>query len=134
VSVDGCVVGEIGQGLLIFLGVETKDTPATVDAMVRKVAGLRVFQDADGKMNLSCEDVGGQYLCVSQFTLCADLSRGKRPGFEAAMRPPQSRQMWEDFCLKLNAATGRPVVRGEFGADMKVALLNDGPATFLIEI
>lgn len=134
VTVDGRITGRIERGLLIFLGVENGDTDAQLDALARKIQGLRVFEDDAGKMNLSCEDIGGAYLCVSQFTLCADLSRGKRPGFEAAMRPPQSKEMWERFCGMLGALTGRPVERGEFGADMKVELLNDGPATFWLNI
>jgi D-tyrosyl-tRNA(Tyr) deacylase len=130
VTVDSQINAEIGRGLVLLVGVESKDTPETVAAMVRKVAGLRIFDDAAGKTNLSCEDVGGEYLCVSQFTLCADLSKGKRPGFENAMKPPRSRELFDGFCTALAAATGRPVKTGVFGASMTVDLKNEGPATY----
>ena len=133
VRVDGAVVGEIGRGLLIFHGVAVGDGEAQVDALVKKTSGLRIFDDAAGKMNLSCEDVGGEFLVVSQFTLLADLSKGKRPGFEAAMRPPESERLYDLFCGRLAAATGRPVKKGRFGAVMMVELVNEGPGTFLLD-
>ncbi len=101
--------------------------------MVKKIAGLRIFDDDAGKMNVSLEDKGGEFLVVSQFTLYGDLSRGKRPGFEDAMRPPESQTLYERFCDQLAASTGRPVKRGEFGSPMDVELTNSGPATFVIE-
>ena len=134
VSVDNHVRAEIGRGLVLLVGVENSDTSQTVAAMARKVTGLRIFDDAAGKTNLSCEDVGGEYLCVSQFTLCADLSKGKRPGFENAMKPPRSQELFDEFCTLLAAATGRPVKSGVFGATMTVEIRNEGPATYLLEI
>jgi D-tyrosyl-tRNA(Tyr) deacylase len=133
VSAEGEAVSSIGKGLLVLLGVAAGDTEAEAEAMARKIAGLRLFDDAAGKMNLSNEDVGGEYLVVSQFTLLADLSKGKRPGFEGAMRPPESRRLYEKVCERLAALTGRPVRTGRFGASMVVALRNDGPATFWLE-
>ncbi|MBI2900450.1 MAG: D-tyrosyl-tRNA(Tyr) deacylase [Planctomycetes bacterium] len=127
-------VSSISRGLLLFLGVEVGDGDARLEALVRKVKGLRVFDDAAGKMNLSCEDVGGEFLVVSQFTLCADLSKGKRPGFDGAMKPPESERLYERFCERLAAETGQPVKRGRFGASMEVELVNDGPATFVVEV
>jgi D-tyrosyl-tRNA(Tyr) deacylase len=134
VRVEGSVVGAIGKGLLIFVGVERGDADAQADALARKVAGLRLFEDPEGRMNLSNETVGGEYLVVSQFTLCADLSRGKRPGFDRAMRPPESERLYRRFCERLAAETGRPVRTGTFGASMVVDLRNDGPATFLVAV
>ena len=133
VHVDASEVSSIGKGLLLFLGVAKGDGESQVEALARKVAGLRLFEDAQGKMNLSCEEVGGEYLVVSQFTLCADLAKGKRPGFDAAMRPPESERLYVTFCERLAALTGRPVKTGKFGASMIVSLRNDGPATFLLE-
>ena len=134
VSVENQPTSEIGRGLVLLVGVESSDTPETIAAMVRKVTGLRIFDDAAGKTNLSCEDVGGEYLCVSQFTLCADLSKGKRPGFENAMKPPRSKELFDEFCTLLAAATGRPVKTGVFGATMTVEIKNEGPATYLLEV
>jgi D-tyrosyl-tRNA(Tyr) deacylase len=133
VSVDGETVSSIGRGLLLFHGVAVGDGDAQLETLVRKVAGLRIFDDAAGKMNLSCEEIGGEFLVVSQFTLLADLSKGRRPGFENAMRPPASEQLYDRFCDRLAAATGRPVRKGRFGATMAVELVNDGPGTFLLE-
>jgi D-tyrosyl-tRNA(Tyr) deacylase len=134
VFVEGQAVSSIGRGLLIFLGVAQGDSEAQVEALAKKVAGLRLFDDAEGRLNLSNEDVGGDYLVVSQFTLCADLSKGKRPGFEMAMRPPESERLYVRFCERLGALTGRPVKTGRFGASMVVSLQNDGPATFWLDM
>jgi D-tyrosyl-tRNA(Tyr) deacylase len=133
VSVDGAVHSRIGRGILLLIGVAQGDGDAQLEALAKKVAGLRLFDDAQGKTNLSCEDIGGEYLVVSQFTLCADLSKGKRPGFEMAMRPPGSEQLYLKFCERLAALTGRPVKTGRFGASMVVALRNDGPATYWLD-
>ena len=133
VHIDNRPHSEIGRGLVLLLGVEQTDGEATVDALAKKAAGLRIFDDANGKTNLSCEDVAGEYLVVSQFTLCADLSRGKRPGFENAMKPPRSRELYERFCRQLGELTKRPVRTGEFGASMRVEIWNDGPATYWLE-
>lgn len=134
VTVEGRLVSEIGRGLLLFLGVEQTDTPGVAESLARKVVGLRIFDDEEGKMNRSVEDVQGEYLIVSQFTLCADLRKGKRPGFEAAMRPPTSLELYETFCAQVAALSGRPVRKGEFGASMVVDIRNEGPATFLLEM
>ena len=133
VHVDGAVHSEIGRGLLLFLGVESGDADPQLEALAKKIAGLRIFEDDAGKMNLSNEEIGGEFLVVSQFTLCADLSKGKRPGFERAMKPPESERLYERFADRLAALTGRPVRRGKFGAAMQVELVNEGPATFLLD-
>jgi len=134
VQVGGAEVSSIQKGLLLFLGVAQADGEPQVEALAKKVAGLRLFEDAQEKMNLSCEEVGGEYLVVSQFTLCADLSKGKRPGFDPAMKPPGSERLYVKFCERLAALTGRPVKTGKFGASMTVSLRNDGPATFLLDM
>ena len=127
------VISDIGPGLLLFLGIEKGDMESTLDSGVRKVTGLRLFEDKEGRMNLSNEEIRGSYLVVSQFTLCANLSKGKRPGFDRAMKPPESERLYDLFCQHLQSSTGRPVLRGRFGAHMRVELVNDGPATFLLE-
>jgi len=134
VEADGVTHGSIGRGILILLGVTTTDSVAQLESLAKKIAGLRIFDDAQGKTNLSCEDIGGEYLVVSQFTLCADLTKGKRPGFEQAMRPPGSEELYLKFVGRLAALTGRPVKTGKFGASMVVALKNDGPATYWLEM
>jgi D-tyrosyl-tRNA(Tyr) deacylase len=133
VRVDGRTVGEIGKGFLILVGAETGDAPETADEAARKVAGLRVFDDAAGKMNLALADVDGEVLAVSQFTLAADLSRGRRPGFERALRGPEAEPLYDRFVASLRAA-GLTVETGVFGASMEVELVNDGPATFLVDV
>lgn len=134
VEVGSETVSEIGRGVLVFLGVSREDGDAATEALARKVHGLRIFEDGAGKMNLSLDSVdGGAYLVVSQFTLYGDLSKGKRPGFERAMRPPESERLYALFCRTLEALSGRPVRLGRFGATMRVDLVNDGPATFLLE-
>ncbi|HTR01835.1 MAG TPA: D-aminoacyl-tRNA deacylase [Thermoanaerobaculia bacterium] len=133
VRVGGETVGAIERGLLVLLGAETGDTSAAADEIARKVAGLRVFDDAAGKMNLALADVGGAVLAVSQFTLAADLSRGRRPGFERALRGPDAEPLYERFIAALRDA-GVRVETGRFGAAMDVELVNEGPATFLIEV
>ena len=132
VRVDGRVVGEIGRGCLVLFGAETGESPGLAEEAARKVAGLRVFDDEAGKMNLALADVGGGVLVVSQFTLAADLSRGRRPGFERARRGPEAEPLYERFVSAL-AAEGVPVATGVCGAMRQVALVNDGPATFLLE-
>lgn len=133
VRVDGRTVGEIGRGFLVLLGAESGDRPEASDEAARKIAGLRVFEDASGKMNLALADVSGSVLAVSQFTLAADLSRGRRPGFERALRGPQAEPLYDRFVAALRAE-GLTVATGVFGASMEVELVNDGPATFLVEI
>ena len=132
VRVGGEIVGRIGRGFVVLVGAETGDTPAAADELARKIAGLRVFDDAQGKMNLALAEVGGAVLAVSQFTLAADLSRGRRPGFERALRGPEAEPLYERFVAALRAA-GAAVETGVFGASMEVELVNEGPATFLLE-
>ncbi len=133
VRVGDQTVGEIARGFLVLLGAEVGDTAAAADDAARKVAGLRVFEDAAGKMNLALADVGGAVLAVSQFTLAADLSRGRRPGFERALRGAEAEPLYERFVAALKAQ-GLTVATGVFGASMEVELVNEGPATFLLEL
>jgi D-tyrosyl-tRNA(Tyr) deacylase len=132
VTVDGEMVGAIDAGLLVFLGLFPNDAEAELEWMVDKILGLRIFPDGDKAMNRSVADVAGGVLVVSQFTLAADVSRGKRPGFSAAAPPEIAEPLYLRF-LELLMARHNPVAAGVFGADMKVALVNDGPVTFLLE-
>ncbi|MDR5652058.1 D-aminoacyl-tRNA deacylase [Ruixingdingia sedimenti] len=132
VTVDGRVTGEIGRGLLVLVCAMQGDTEAQGAALAARIARLRIFRDAGDKMNLSVRDMGGAALVVSQFTLAADTSRGNRPGFSAAADPGTGERLYEAFMAAL-AGEGVPVERGEFGADMKVALVNDGPVTIWME-
>lgn len=132
VEVDGETVGEIGTGLLAFIGVEKGDDRETADSLVRRLTGYRIFPDDDGKMNLAVTDIGGAVLAVSQFTLAADTRKGARPSFSSAAPPAEGEQLYEYFVQRLRD-TGVDVATGSFGADMKVSLTNDGPVTFLLE-
>ena len=131
VTVDGQIVGQIGPGLLILICAMPEDTEAEADKLSAKIAKLRIFKDEAGKMNLSLRDMGGQALIVSQFTLAADL-RGNRPGFSYAAPPDLAKQLYESFSAKV-AALGITVQNGIFGADMDVALNNDGPVTIWMD-
>jgi len=131
VTVDGQIVGQIGPGLLILICAMPDDTEAEADKLSAKIAKLRIFKDEAGKMNLSLRDMGGQALIVSQFTLAADL-RGNRPGFSYAAPPDLAKQLYESFSAKV-AALGITVQNGIFGADMDVALNNDGPVTIWMD-
>lgn len=133
VRVAGTSVGRIGRGFLVLLGAEKGDDEATSDEAARRVAGLRVFNDENGKMNLDLAAVGGSVLVVSQFTLGADLSRGRRPGFENALGGEDAQPLYERFVRAL-AGHGVPVKTGEFGSMMEVSLVNDGPATFVMDV
>jgi len=132
VTVAGEVVGEIAAGWLVLLGVAPADTQRQVDWLADKVANLRAFEDADGKMNLSVQDVRGAVLVVSQFTLYGDCMKGRRPGFTGAAQPAIAEPLYEAFATALKLL-GIPVATGRFGADMQVELLNDGPVTFVID-
>jgi D-tyrosyl-tRNA(Tyr) deacylase len=128
VRVDGEVIGQIGAGLLVLLCAEKGDTDAVADKMLAKILKLRIFSDEAGKMNLSVQDVGGGLLVVSQFTLAADVAGGNRPSFTQAAAPDEGRRLYEHFVAQAQKA--HPVVQtGRFAADMKVALINDGPIT-----
>lgn len=133
VSVEGETVGEIGPGLLVLLGIHAKDGRTELEWMVQKLAQLRVFEDAEGKMNLSLLDTGGQALVVSQFTLYADARRGNRPSYIEAARPEHAEPLYLELARSLATRLGRPVPTGRFGANMRVELTNDGPVTLLIE-
>lgn len=132
VTVDGVQLGKIGQGFLVLAGIAGSDTEAIADRMVKKLCGLRIFEDSEGKTNLSLSDVGGSLLLISQFTLYADCKHGNRPSFINAGKPDMAEPMYEH--LLLEAAKYVPdVQRGQFGADMKVDLLNDGPFTIVLD-
>jgi D-aminoacyl-tRNA deacylase len=133
VRVGGALVGQIGRGFLVLLGAETGDDGSVAEEAARKVAGLRVFEDAAGKMNLALSDVDGAVLAVSQFTLAADLSRGRRPGFDRALRAPEAEPLYDRFVAALRAL-GVTVATGSFGAMMEVSLVNQGPATFILDL
>ncbi len=132
VAIGGKVHQSIGPGLVILLGVAQGDTDEDAAALASRIPQLRIFEDRDGKMNLSGRDAGAEYLVVSQFTLCADLSRGRRPGFETAAPPDAARRIYERFASEMSRSC--PVVKtGVFGAYMVVSLDNDGPVTFLLD-
>lgn len=136
VSVDNSIVGEIQQGLLIFLGVQKNDTKEIADALLRKIIRYRVFSDADNKMNLSVSDIKGGILVVSQFTLAASTKKGLRPSFSIAADPLMAENLYEYFLAgakKIAEDESIAVESGIFGADMQVSLVNDGPVTFLLE-
>ena len=132
VTIDGTLVGQIGQGFLILLGVGPEDTPETSRYLAEKCLGLRVFEDENGKMNRSLEDVQGQVLVVSQFTLYGNCRKGRRPSFTEAAPPELGNRMYEQF-LQDCEALGFPPQHGQFGADMKVASVNDGPVTLILD-
>ena len=133
VSIDGEVRGSIGQGFLILLGIAPDDTPEKCRKLAEKCLGLRIFRDENDKMNRSLADVSGSVLVVSQFTLYASYKKGNRPSWFRAARHEISVPLYEEFCRTLSDALGRQVGTGEFGADMKVELLNDGPVTICMD-
>ena len=132
-TVDGRVTGEIGKGLLVLAGFAPTDDTRSLDWIARKLVQLRIFGDDEGKMNRSVQDVGGQLLVVSQFTLLADARKGNRPSYTGAAPPPIAIPLYEQFVQMLETLLGQPVATGEFGADMKVRLLNDGPVTIVLD-
>ncbi|MCA1731561.1 MAG: D-tyrosyl-tRNA(Tyr) deacylase [Actinobacteria bacterium] len=133
VSVNGEMISEIGTGLLLLVGIAKGDTEAEADWLAGKVAGLRVFTDDEGKMNLGVREAGGEVLAVSQFTLLADVRKGKRPSFIGAAPPGEAEPLFDYFCEKLRASGINSVKIGSFGAMMDVALVNDGPVTIVLE-
>lgn len=133
VEVDGKTVGRIGRGLLILLGIHTEDTGAEVEWVARKCAKLRIFPDAEGRMNMSVRDADLDILVVSQFTLYGDTRKGNRPSFVSAAGPDHAEPLYRAFCEELSDLMGKPVATGRFGAMMQVHLVNDGPVTLTIE-
>jgi len=133
VEVDGAVISSIDQGLLVFLGVEDADEQEDIDWLCKKIANLRIFRDENGVGNRSVIDVEGSLLVVSQFTLHASVKKGNRPSYIRAARPEKAIPMYEQFVKTLQFQTQRPVMTGEFGADMKVSLINDGPVTIWMD-
>ena len=131
VKIGQNIVGEIGNGLVILLGVKKDDNEEDADFLVRKVSGLRIYNDSDEKMNLSIKDVDGSALVISQFTLCGDMKKGRRPSFIHAAPPKEGQRLYEYFISSL-LQEGMPVESGEFGAMMDVELVNQGPATFIL--
>jgi D-tyrosyl-tRNA(Tyr) deacylase len=133
VTIGGAVRSQIGPGLLVLLGVGHEDGREDIDWLARKIAGLRIFNDADGVMNRSVLEAGGDIIVVSQFTLMASTKKGNRPSYIGAAGHEKAIPLYEEFCVALSLAIGKPVGTGEFGADMKVALVNDGPVTICID-
>ena len=133
VTIDGSVRGAIGRGLLVLVAVEPTDTAEDIEWLSGKIVRMRLFTDQQGLMNLSLQEVGGEVLAVSQFTLFASTRKGNRPSWSRAAAPEQAIPLYEAFVRRLTEDLGKPVATGEFGADMKVALVNDGPVTILID-
>lgn len=132
VAVDGEMIGQIGHGLLVFVGIADSDNKQTADKMIDKMTKLRIFDDADGKTNLSISDVDGEFLIISQFTLYADCRKGNRPSFILAGKPDMAKKLYE-YVISEVSKKGFRTEHGSFGADMKVSLLNDGPFTILLD-
>ncbi len=132
VKVDGQTIGEIGRGFMVLIGVSDSDTEEIADKMVKKMLGLRIFEDENGKTNLSLDTVGGSLLLISQFTLCANCKKGNRPSFIEAGDPSMAEEMYE-YIIEKCQETVPTVERGQFGADMKVSLTNDGPFTIILD-
>lgn len=133
VDVDGKTVGKIDKGMLILLGVHENDTEKQAETLAAKLSGLRIFSDANDKMNLSLNDIGGSALIISNFTLYGDCSHGRRPGFFTAARPEKAEPLYDSFCQYMKNKGITNIQKGIFGADMKVSLLNDGPVTLVVD-
>lgn len=133
VTIEGVIKSRIEKGLLVLVGIEEADTDEDIDWLSSKIVSIRIFNDAEGVMNLGVLDVGGDVLVVSQFTLHASTKKGNRPSYLKAAKPPIAIPLYEKFVAATESKMGKPVMTGEFGADMKVALLNDGPVTIIID-
>lgn len=132
VKVDGNIVGQIGKGLMLLVGIDENDTETDADWLVQKILNLRIFGDEDGKLNLSVQDIKGEILCISQFTLIADYKKGNRPSFIKAAKPDKAIPLFDYFKEKISKS-GLKTESGIFGADMKVSLINDGPVTIVMD-
>lgn len=133
VEIDTEIAGSINQGLLVYLGIQEEDSQEDIDWLVKKAIQLRIFSDEEGKMNLNIQEVNGEFLIVSQFTLYASTKKGNRPSFTAAAKPEFAKKMYEDFIGTLDKRLNTKVQTGRFGADMKVDSINDGPLTFILD-
>ncbi len=133
VKVDDNITGRIDKGLLVLVGIEDADTDEDIEWLTKKIAGMRIFDDENGVMNLSVMDIDGRILAVSQFTLMASTKKGNRPSWIRASKGPIAEPMYEKFCQALEKETGKKTEKGIFGADMKVSLLNDGPVTIIMD-
>ena len=133
VSIDELIHSEIKKGLLIFIGIEDSDSANDINYLANKICNLRIFSDADGKMNLNLKDTEGEILVVSQFTLHAKTKKGNRPSFIKAAKPECAIPLYNDFCIELQTLLQKQIQTGKFGADMKISLINDGPVTILID-
>jgi len=133
VEIESKVTGSIGAGLLVLVGIEEADRQEDIDWLCRKITQLRIMSDADGVMNLSVMDVGGEIMVISQFTLYASTVKGNRPSYIRAARPEKAEPLYAEFCGKLTAVLGKPVATGIFGAHMNITLINDGPVTIIID-
>jgi len=133
VTIDGAIKGTINHGMVVFVGIGHDDEKNDADWLIQKIIGLRIFNDSDGKMNLSIKDVNGEFLVISQFTLHASTKKGNRPSYIDAARPETAIPLYEYFLRQLKLVSESNVQSGEFGADMKVALINDGPVTIWID-
>ncbi|TNF47155.1 MAG: D-tyrosyl-tRNA(Tyr) deacylase [Bacteroidetes bacterium] len=133
VTIDQKIKGKIGQGILILLGIEEEDSIQDIEWLVQKISQVRIFSDENGKMNLSIQEIKGEFLVISQFTLHASTKKGNRPSYIKAARPETAIPLYEKFIMELKAVSALKVEEGIFGADMKVSLINDGPVTILID-
>lgn len=133
VSIDGKEFSRIGKGLLVFLGISDEDDESVSDYIIKKLYNLRIFEDENGKMNLSVKDVNGELMIVSQFTLHADCSNGNRPSFSKSAKFENAKKIYDDFISKCRMIDKVNIATGEFGADMKISLINDGPVTIILE-
>ncbi len=133
VTVDGQVIGAIQEGLMVLLGIQNEDSTEDIQWMANKLVQMRIFDDAEGVMNLSVQDIGGSILLISQFTLYAATKKGNRPSYIAAAKPEIAIPIYEQMIVALNKELGKPIATGQFGADMKVSLLNNGPVTIIID-